>query len=180
MAGAFTVSMGAEAMAAQLNQMRDELVARFRANEDEHEKLRNATETVKAEIADLGGKLSTVQLNLSSTADQARAVLETMIAEARKALGTVRGEGLMALQAAMAKHEADLRGLYTTLGDQVRQEFLGVRAELDATQAGLRQIGVAAAAAASSAQAALQYAGSPAAPGAVGSSPAAPSPFTTR
>ena len=101
-----------------------------------------------------------------------------MIAEARKALGTVRGEGLMALQAAMAKHEADLRGLYTTLGDQVRQEFLGVRAELDATQAGLRQIGVAAAAA-SSAQAALQYAGSPAAPGPVGSSPAAPSPSTT-
>ena len=48
MSGAFTADMGAEAMAAQLNAMRDELIARFQANEDEHDRLRTATEAVKS------------------------------------------------------------------------------------------------------------------------------------
>ena len=62
----------------------------------------------------------------------------------------------MALQAAMSKHESDLRGLYNTLVGQVRHDLLGVRAELDATQASLRQVGGVAAAATTGTQAAPQ------------------------
>ena len=60
MSGAFTPDMGAEALAAQLTAMRDELIARFQANEDEHERLRSATEAVKSEVSDLSGRLGMV------------------------------------------------------------------------------------------------------------------------
>ena len=105
-------------------------------DEDEHERLRAAAEAVKSEVSDLNGRFSSVQLNFSTTADQALILLEAMITESRKALDAGRGESLMALQTAMAKHESDLRGLYDTLVGQVRHALLGVRAELDATQAG--------------------------------------------
>ena len=62
--------MGAEAMAAQLNAMRDELVQRFKANEDEHERLRAATESVRSDFNDLSGRIGAVQLSLDSTTDQ--------------------------------------------------------------------------------------------------------------
>ena len=162
MSGTFTSQMGEESMAAQLNAMRDELVQRFKANEDEHERLRAATESVRSDFNDLSGRMGAVQLSLDSTTDQARALLATMIDDCRKALDGVRGESLLALHSAMAKHEADLRGLYDTLASQVRHDLLGVRAELDATQASLRQVGSAVAAA-----------GSPAAPFVFLSGPAA-------
>jgi hypothetical protein len=68
-------------LAAQLNAMRDELIARFQANEDEQKRLRSATEAVKSGVSDLSGRHGTVQLTLSTTTDQACALLETMITE---------------------------------------------------------------------------------------------------
>jgi hypothetical protein len=74
MSGAFTANMGAEAMATQLNAMRDELVARFAANEEGHKQPRTATEATKkiidgleTEVSDLRALQATTQLNLSAT-----------------------------------------------------------------------------------------------------------------
>ena len=78
--------------------------------------------------------------------DQAREMLENIFTDSRTALIEVRGEGLLALQAAMTQHEEALRALHTTLTDQVRFDLLGIRTELDATQARLQQIGSATAA----------------------------------
>ena len=125
MSGTVTADMGAEALAAQLNAMRNELIAGFGANEDEHDRLRAATEAVKSEVSDLNGRLNIVQLTLSATIDQARALLETMVTESRTALDAIRGESMMALQAAMSKYEADLRRLYDTLSGQVRHDLMG-------------------------------------------------------
>ena len=138
MSDTFTAQMGAEAMAAQLNAMHLALVQRFTANEQEHERLRSATESIGSDFNDLAARVGLVQNSLSSTADQARAILATMIDDGRQALVGIRGECLLALQAAVAKHEADLRGLHDSLTSQVRHELLGVRAELDAMQASLR------------------------------------------
>ncbi len=83
MAGVFTSTMSADAMATQLNSMRDELIARFAANEDEHRQLRAASEVLKKaiekieeEISELRTLHTTTQLNLSTTTDQARSILE--------------------------------------------------------------------------------------------------------
>ena len=53
MSGTFTAQMGTEAMVDQLNAMREELILRFKSNEDEHERLRASTESVRAEVNDL-------------------------------------------------------------------------------------------------------------------------------
>ena len=83
MSGAFTANMSAEAMTTQLNAMRDELVARFAANEEEHRQLRAASEATKkvidgleTEVSNLRTLQTTTQLNLSATTDQARSLLE--------------------------------------------------------------------------------------------------------
>ena len=166
MAAAFNSQMTAEDLAKQLNVMSDELKQRFRDNDQEHQRLRDAVDSVsgklditqktldetieamKAEVGSLGGKIGNVQQSLETTTGQARVVIETLATESRAALEAVRGEGLVSLQSAMQKHEADLRTLYDTLVSQVSKEFIGVRAELDATQAGLVQAGGLAAAAA--------------------------------
>jgi 4-aminobutyrate aminotransferase-like enzyme len=102
MAAPFTVNIGADAMTAQLNAMRDELVARFAANEEEHRQLRAASEAMRTvldkletEVSDLRTLQATMQLNLTTTTDQARTIFESIVAESRQALTGVRGEGLM-------------------------------------------------------------------------------------
>ena len=55
MSGAFTALMGTEAMVDQLNAMREELIQRFKSNEDEHERLRASTESVITRLATLAG-----------------------------------------------------------------------------------------------------------------------------
>jgi phage shock protein A len=95
--------------------MHSELVARFAANEDEHKQLRAASEAMRTtidkletEVSDLRKLQTTMQLPMSATTDQARSILEGIVAESRQALDGVRGEGLMALQAAIASHNKDL------------------------------------------------------------------------
>ena len=139
MSGAFTADMDLPAVVVQLNAMKDELTERFKANENDHQNLRTTIgalqqelEALKAYQSDLGGRLANVQQGLASTSDQARAVLETIVSDARRAFEEVRGEGLTSLKAAMEQHEAGLQALYTTLSDRVRFDLLGVRAELDA------------------------------------------------
>ena len=80
----------------------------------------------------LTSPISNVQQGLAVTTDQAREILEKIITDSRTALIEVRGEGLLALQAAMTQHEEALRALHTTLTDQVRCDLLGIRTELDA------------------------------------------------
>ena len=138
MTEAFTADMGTAAMVGQLNAMRDELIERFKVNENDHKTMRSTLDTLALDQADLGGRLANVQQALATTTDQAQAVLEVIITDARKAFEEVRGEGLLALRAAMEQHEAGLRALHASLSDQVRNDLLGVRAELDATQNGLR------------------------------------------
>ena len=130
----FSVDMGTPALVAQLNAMREELINRFDMNEKEHESVRAAIEILKADQSDLGGRLANVQQGLAVTTDQAREILEKIITDSRTALIDVRGEGLLALQAAMTQHEEALRALHTTLTDQVRFDLLGIRTELNATQ----------------------------------------------
>ena len=75
-ANLFTAQMSRDDMASALNAMREELIMRFQANEEEHAKLRSSIEASRSELSDLGARVSTVQLGLSATADQARAVLK--------------------------------------------------------------------------------------------------------
>ena len=116
----FSVDMGTPALVAQLNAMREELIKRFDMNEKDHESVRAAIEILKADQSDLGGRLANVQQGLAVITDQAREILEKIITDSRAALIEVRGEGLLALQAAMTQHEEALRALHTTLTDQVR------------------------------------------------------------
>ena len=95
MSGAFTAQMGTDAKITQLNVMRDELIQRFKANEEEHERLRVATEAVKDDVVDLRGRLSGVPMSVLTIADQARLVLEKLIVDLSKAMESVRGEGLL-------------------------------------------------------------------------------------
>ena len=103
--------------------------------------MRASIEILKADQPDLGGRLANVQQGLAVTTDQAREILEKIITDSRTALIEVRCEGLLTLQAAMRQHEESLRALHTTWTDQVRFDLLGIRTELDATQARLQQIG---------------------------------------
>ena len=113
----FSVDMGTPALVAQLNAMREQLIKRFDMNEKDHESVRAAIEILKADQSDLGGRLANVQQGLAVTTDQAREILEKIVTNSSAALIEVRGEGLLALQAAMTQHEEALRVLHTTLTD---------------------------------------------------------------
>ena len=106
-----------------------------------HESVLAVIEILKADQSDLGGRLANVQQGLAVTTDQAREIFERIIKDSRTALMEVRGAGLLALQAAMTQHEDALRTQHTTVTDQVRFDLVGIRTELDATQARLQQIG---------------------------------------
>ena len=101
MSEAFTVDMGTAATIGQLNAMRSELIERFKVNENEHRDMRSSLDALQTDQADLGGHIANVQQELASTADQARAVHEVIISDARRAFEEVRGEGLTALKAAV-------------------------------------------------------------------------------
>ena len=73
----FTAQLNQDDVASALNAMREELIMRFQSNEEEHAKLRSSIEASRSVLNDLGTRISTVQLGLSATADQARAVLAT-------------------------------------------------------------------------------------------------------
>ena len=135
----------------QLNLMHAELSRRLQTNEAEHQRLWDTIEETTSEVGNLGGKLSNVQHVLDGTTNTAHQVIESLVRDSRGALEAVRGESLVALQNAMLKHETNLRALHDTLVAEVTREFLGVRAELDATQERPRLVGGTAAAAAAAA-----------------------------
>ena len=83
--------------------MRGELIKRFDTNEKDHERVRAAIEILQAGQSDLGGRLANVQQGLAATTDQAREILENIITDSRTALIEVRGEGILALLAAMTQ-----------------------------------------------------------------------------
>ena len=71
--------------------MHDELSERFKSNEGEHGRIRAAAESTTADVLAIGGRLDGIQQSLDSTTNQARIVLEAMIADSRSAIEAVRG-----------------------------------------------------------------------------------------